>query len=127
MVWITVSNSQINSENENDIFFAIQSIKKLSSKVAHNPTRQPVFSPVSSCSVKLRQYFSLKFSHLSRCQTFEEYSISYTQSKGDSSSWTVWILKNLTKTWKIFLAEATFESDIVYEIRIFEIEKSIPR
>ena len=29
--------------------------KQLPSKVAHNPTRPPVFSPVSFCFVKLRQ------------------------------------------------------------------------
>ena len=32
------------------------SIEKLPSKVAHNPTRPPVFSPASFCYVKLRQF-----------------------------------------------------------------------
>ena len=35
--------------------FPPQNIKKLPSKVAHNPTRPPVFSPASFCIVKLRQ------------------------------------------------------------------------
>ena len=30
--------------------------KKLPSKVAHNPTTPPVFSPASFCFVKLRQF-----------------------------------------------------------------------
>ena len=38
------------------IFFAPQNIKKLPSKVAHNPTRPPVFSPASFYFVKLRQF-----------------------------------------------------------------------
>ena len=38
--------------------------KKLPSKVAHNPTRPTVFSPASFCFVQLRQFYSLKFSHL---------------------------------------------------------------
>ena len=39
-------------------YFAPQNIKKLSSKVAHNPNRSPVFSPASFCFVKLRQFYS---------------------------------------------------------------------
>ena len=38
--------------------------KKRSPKVHHNPTRPPVFSSVSFCFVKLRQFYSLKFFHL---------------------------------------------------------------
>ena len=37
-------------------FFAPQNIEKLPSKVAHNPTRPPVFSPASFFFVKLRQF-----------------------------------------------------------------------
>ena len=37
-------------------FFALQNIEKLPKKVAHNPTRPPVFSPASFCFVKLRQF-----------------------------------------------------------------------
>ena len=37
-------------------FFATQNIEKLPSKVAHNPTRPPVFSPASFFFVKLRQF-----------------------------------------------------------------------
>ena len=37
-------------------FFAPQNIKKLPSKVAHNSTRPPVFSPASFCFLKLRQF-----------------------------------------------------------------------
>ena len=37
-------------------FFAPQNIEKLPKKVAHNPTRPPVFSPASFCFVKLRQF-----------------------------------------------------------------------
>ena len=44
--------------------FAPQNIKKLPSKVADNPTRPTVFSPASFCFVQLRQFYSLKFSHL---------------------------------------------------------------
>ena len=44
--------------------FAPQNIEKLPKKVAHNPTRPPVFSPGSFFFVKLRQFLSLKFSHL---------------------------------------------------------------
>ena len=36
--------------------FAPQNIEKLHSKVAHNPTRPPVFSPASFFFVKLRQF-----------------------------------------------------------------------
>ena len=36
-------------------FFAPQNLEKLPSKVAHNPTRPPVFSPASFFFVKLRQ------------------------------------------------------------------------
>ena len=43
--------------------FAPQTIEKLPSKV-HNPTEPPVFIPASFCFVKLRQFYSLKFSHL---------------------------------------------------------------
>ena len=87
MVTITVLNSWLNLENENYIFFKLlfmqlfsadttmsskkfsklfcpQNITKLSSKVAHNPTRPPVFSQASFCFVKLRQFYSLKVSHL---------------------------------------------------------------
>ena len=39
-----------------DIFFAPQNITKPASKVAHIPTRPPVFSPESFCFVKLRQF-----------------------------------------------------------------------
>ena len=39
-----------------EIFFAPQNIEKLPSKVAHNPTRPPVFSPASFFFVKLRQF-----------------------------------------------------------------------
>ena len=51
-------------EFKNDDFFCPQNIEKLPSKVAHNPTRPPVFSPASFCFVKLRQFLSLKFSHI---------------------------------------------------------------
>ena len=37
-------------------FFAPQNIEKLPKKVAHNPTRPPVFSPASFFFVKLRQF-----------------------------------------------------------------------
>ena len=37
-------------------FFVPQNIEKLPKKVAHNPTRPPVFSPASFCFVKLRQF-----------------------------------------------------------------------
>ena len=36
--------------------FAPQNIEKLPKKVAHNPTRPPVFSPASFFFVKLRQF-----------------------------------------------------------------------
>jgi hypothetical protein len=36
--------------------FDPQNMEKLPSKVAHNPTRPPVFSPASFCFVKLRQF-----------------------------------------------------------------------
>ena len=36
--------------------FAPQNIKKHASKVVHNPTRPPVFSPASFFFVKLRQF-----------------------------------------------------------------------
>ena len=39
-----------------NFFFATQNIEKLPKKVAHNPTRPPVFSPASFCFVKLRQF-----------------------------------------------------------------------
>ena len=39
-----------------EFFFAPQNIEKLPSKVAHNPTRPPVFSPASFFFVKLRQF-----------------------------------------------------------------------
>ena len=38
------------------IFLAPLNIEKLLSKVAHNPTRPPVFSPASFFFVKLRQF-----------------------------------------------------------------------
>ena len=38
--------------------------KKLPSKVVHNPPRPTVFSPASFCFVQLRQFNSLKISHL---------------------------------------------------------------
>ena len=37
-------------------FFCPPKHKKLTSKVAHNPTRPPVFSQTSFCFVKLRQF-----------------------------------------------------------------------
>ena len=36
--------------------FAPKNNRKLHSKVAHNPTRLPVFSPASFCFEKLRQF-----------------------------------------------------------------------
>ena len=50
--------------------------KKLPSKLAHNPTRPPVFIPASFCFVKLRQFYSLKFSHLWSCQTLQDEKIA---------------------------------------------------
>ena len=50
--------------------------KKLSSKVAHNPTRPRVFIPASFCFVQLRHFYSLKFSHLWNCQTLPDEKIS---------------------------------------------------
>ena len=38
--------------------------KKLSLKVAHNPTRPRVFSPASIWLCGMRQFYSLKLSHL---------------------------------------------------------------
>jgi hypothetical protein len=37
--------------------FAPQNIKKLSSKVAHNPTRPQVFGPASFCFEQLQQFY----------------------------------------------------------------------
>ena len=45
-----------NLKKKKIIFFASKNIKKLPSKVAHNPTRPPVFSPASFFFVKLRQF-----------------------------------------------------------------------
>ena len=39
-----------------NLFLPPQNIEKLPSKVAHNPTRPPVFSPASFFFVKLRQF-----------------------------------------------------------------------
>ena len=44
--------------------FEPQLRKKLPSKVAHNPTRPIVFRQASFCFVKVRQFYSLKFTHL---------------------------------------------------------------
>ena len=57
--------------------FAPQNIEKLPSKVAHNPTRQPVFSPASFCFVNLRQFYSLKFSHLWSCHSRMKNSLEF--------------------------------------------------
>ena len=64
------------SKKISNFFFAPQNIKKMSSKVAHNPTRPPVFSPASFCFVKLRQFHSLKFSQLRSCQTLQDEKIA---------------------------------------------------
>ena len=37
-------------------FFLTPKHKKTPLKIAHNPTRPPVFSPASFCFVKLRQF-----------------------------------------------------------------------
>ena len=49
---------------------------KLPLKVAHNATR-PVFSQASFCFVQLRQFYSLKFSHLWSCQTLQDEKIAW--------------------------------------------------
>ena len=54
--------------------FVPQTIKKLPSKVAHNPTRPIVFSPASFCFEKLRQFYSL-ISHLRSCKTLQDEKI----------------------------------------------------
>ena len=61
--WVEISFMQlysadatIFSKKKIRIFFAPQNIKKLPSKVAHNPTRPPDFSPANFCFVKLRQF-----------------------------------------------------------------------
>ena len=56
--------------------FALQNIKKLHSKVAHNWLGLAVFSPASFCFVQLRQFYSLKFSHLWSCQTLQDEKIA---------------------------------------------------
>ena len=43
-------------KKKNQKFFCPPKHKKLPSKVAHNPTKPPVFSPASFCFVKLRQF-----------------------------------------------------------------------
>ena len=49
------ADAKIFSKKISIFFFASQNIKKIPSKVAHNPTRPPVFSPAIFCIVKLRQ------------------------------------------------------------------------
>ena len=56
--------------------FAPQNIKKLPSKVAHNPTRPTVIIPACFCFVQLRQFYILKFSHPWSCQTLHDEKIS---------------------------------------------------
>ena len=51
-------------ENKKKHIYSPKHEKKLPSKVAHNPTRPTVFSPAIFCFVQVRQFFSLKFSHL---------------------------------------------------------------
>ena len=46
------------------LYFFITKKRFCPSKFAHNPTRPTVFSQESFCFVKLRQFYSLKCSHL---------------------------------------------------------------
>ena len=55
--------------------FASQN-KTKTSKVADNPARPAIFCPASFCFVQLRQFSSLKFSHLRSCQTLQDEKIA---------------------------------------------------
>ena len=50
------ANAKIFEREEFKKFFAPTNLKRFPSKVSHNPTRPPIFSPASFCFVKLRQF-----------------------------------------------------------------------
>ena len=51
---VTAIKEKLKKRKKN--LFSLPKHKKLPLKVAHNPTRPPVFSPASFCFVKLRQF-----------------------------------------------------------------------
>ena len=57
------ADTAIFSKNDSKKFPA-KALEKLPSKVAHNPTRPTVFNPANFRFVQLRQFYSMKFSHL---------------------------------------------------------------
>ena len=88
----------------------------LPSKVAHNPTRLTVFSPTIFCFVKLRQFYSLKFSHLWSSQTLQDESLEFLWCGYNSIppySTQLPILRHTRKAWNIYFVKGSSKIHIL--------------